>query len=133
MSAQAGGIVLSPEVFQTAWFEFLAGFVAFNTLIYVGLTLAKLIPWPQVMRPVEVRARLERTLRRPVDPARSAATLPQATKGGPGTVSNRLPLAESHHAARLHGVRARGRPEDPADAEGRPSAPPHPGRAGGRP
>ena len=57
------GILLSPAIFHSAWFDALATFVAFNTLIYVGLTIAKLVPWPRYMRPVEIRNRTERWLR----------------------------------------------------------------------
>ena len=38
------GIVLPTETLQTAWFQWLAGFVALNTLAYAALSLAKLIP-----------------------------------------------------------------------------------------
>jgi hypothetical protein len=88
---EPGGILLSADVFQSAWFECLAAFVAFNTLIYVGLTLAKLIPWPTMMRPVEIRAWLERTLRRPAPTVTTSGSLPAARKGGAGTASSRLP------------------------------------------
>jgi hypothetical protein len=40
------GILLPASVFSSAWFQTLAVFVALNTLVYVGLTLAKLIRWP---------------------------------------------------------------------------------------
>lgn len=41
-------------------FIVLAAIVSFNTLIYVVLTLAKLIPWPRQARPSEVRRGVKR-------------------------------------------------------------------------
>jgi hypothetical protein len=38
------GVLLPSSVFQTGWFQALAAFVAFNTLLYAGLALWKLIP-----------------------------------------------------------------------------------------
>jgi len=38
------GILLSSEVLHTRWFQALAAFVAFNTLVYAALSVAKLIP-----------------------------------------------------------------------------------------
>lgn len=49
------GAVSSP------WYALLATIVGFNTLIYVGLTLSKLVPWPQQFRPAQVRGWLERS------------------------------------------------------------------------
>jgi hypothetical protein len=101
---EPGGILLSADVFQTAWFECLAAFVAFNTLIYVGLTLAKLIAWPRIMRPVEIRAWLERTLRRPASSGLGRRSLPAARKGGVGTASSRI--SETPATARTHSPEA---------------------------
>ena len=39
---------LTPETLQEPWFAMLATFVGFNTLVYVGLSLAKL--WPRRRR-----------------------------------------------------------------------------------
>jgi hypothetical protein len=39
-----GGILFSSEVLRSAWFQALATFVAINTLVYVGLGIAKLFP-----------------------------------------------------------------------------------------
>ena len=39
---------LSPDTLQTTWFRLLVAFVSLNTLIYVGLSLAKL--WPRRRR-----------------------------------------------------------------------------------
>ena len=38
------GILLPSSVLHSHWFQALAAFVAVNTLIYAGLSLAKLIP-----------------------------------------------------------------------------------------
>jgi hypothetical protein len=38
------GILLPAEVLHSGWFQALAAFVAFNTLVYAALSLAKLIP-----------------------------------------------------------------------------------------
>jgi hypothetical protein len=38
------GILLPAEVLRSGWFQALATFVAINTLVYAGLSLAKLIP-----------------------------------------------------------------------------------------
>ena len=40
----AFGILLPSSVLHTQWFAALAVFVGFNTLIYAGLSLAKLVP-----------------------------------------------------------------------------------------
>ena len=39
---------VSPDTLQTTWFQLLVAFVSLNTLIYVGLSLAKL--WPRRRR-----------------------------------------------------------------------------------
>ena len=38
------GILLPAEVLQSGWFQALALFVAVNTLVFVGISLAHLIP-----------------------------------------------------------------------------------------
>lgn len=54
------GVALSSDVLTSSWFILLATVVAFNTIIYVGLTLGKLIPWPRQIHPSRVRAWLRR-------------------------------------------------------------------------
>ena len=44
MTAFFGGILLPVEVLGSEWFQALAAFVAVNTLVYAGLSLAKLFP-----------------------------------------------------------------------------------------
>jgi len=49
-----GGILLPSSVLSSAWFQSLAVFVALNTLVYVGLTFAKLVRWPSQLHPADV-------------------------------------------------------------------------------
>lgn len=44
------GILISNEIFRQQWFWYLGAFVAFNTLVFAGLTLGRVLPWP---RPVD--------------------------------------------------------------------------------
>lgn len=54
------GIVLPESVLTSSWFSVLALIVAFNTIIYLGLTVSKLIPWPHQFHPSRVRGWLAR-------------------------------------------------------------------------
>jgi diguanylate cyclase (GGDEF)-like protein len=54
------GILLPESVLSSWWFITLALIVAFNTIIYLGLTLSKLVPWPHQFHPVRVRGWLLR-------------------------------------------------------------------------
>ena len=50
------GIVFSDSIFTDNWFLTLAAFVAFNTIVFVGLSLGKIFYWPPVrIRPVSKR------------------------------------------------------------------------------
>lgn len=60
MSTTPTGLLLPQEVLYSWWFMLLATVVAFNTVIYVGLTLAKVIPWPRQFHPAQVRSSLNR-------------------------------------------------------------------------
>lgn len=60
MSKLIAGLVLPESVLTSRWFGLLATVVAFNTIIYMGLTLSKLIPWPQQFQPQQVRKWLGR-------------------------------------------------------------------------
>jgi len=53
-----GGILLPQDVLQSPTFIAFALFVGLNTLIYLGLTLAKFAPWPPQLPPDRVRALL---------------------------------------------------------------------------
>lgn len=41
-----GGVLISADVFGEDWFWYLGAFVAFNTVVFVGLTVGKILPWP---------------------------------------------------------------------------------------
>jgi hypothetical protein len=41
------GILLPVEVLSSGWFQVLALFVAINTLVFAGLSVAKLLPKPR--------------------------------------------------------------------------------------
>lgn len=49
------GILFPQSMLSEPWYLVFALVVAFNTLIYLGLTLSKLIPWPAQMHPSRVR------------------------------------------------------------------------------
>lgn len=55
MMQPATGLVLPADVLTSSWFILLLTVVAFNTIIYVGLTLAKLVPMPRQIHPSRVR------------------------------------------------------------------------------
>lgn len=55
MSALPAGILLPESILTAPWFGVFAAFVAFNTVIYLGLTLAKFIPWPAPVGPTALR------------------------------------------------------------------------------
>ena len=56
------GIALPQSVLAEPWFIVFSLFVAFNTVIYLGLTLAKFIPWPAPVHPSSVRHLLPSSL-----------------------------------------------------------------------
>lgn len=41
------GILFPEAILGDTWFQVFAGFVAFNTIVYMGLTLSKMVVWPQ--------------------------------------------------------------------------------------
>jgi hypothetical protein len=47
MSRIPAGILLSSDLFQQPWFIALGAFVAFNTILFVGLTVGKIFYWPK--------------------------------------------------------------------------------------
>lgn len=55
MNRLIGGIILPESVLSSSWFALLATVVAFNTIVYVGLTLSKLVPLPAQIHPSRVR------------------------------------------------------------------------------
>lgn len=54
------GIVLSDSIFTESWFRTLTAFVAFNTIVFVGLSFGKIFYWPKV--------RIRPTAKRPTSP-----------------------------------------------------------------
>lgn len=49
------GIVLPSDILVQPWFGVFGLFVAVNTIIYLGLTVAKFVPWPAQVHPSTVR------------------------------------------------------------------------------
>ncbi len=68
------GILLPESVLTSTWFQVFALVVAFNTIIYVGLTLSKLVPWPRQFHPSRVRAWLAALGANVDEPPQPAAT-----------------------------------------------------------
>ncbi|MSW43971.1 MAG: diguanylate cyclase [Actinobacteria bacterium] len=56
------GILLPQATLSQPWFLLIAVVVALNTIIYLGLTFAKLVPWPAQVHPRRVRALLHETI-----------------------------------------------------------------------
>jgi len=54
MTHLIAGILLPDTILQETWFFYLAAFVAFNTIIFVGLSVAKLVLWPKPAIPADV-------------------------------------------------------------------------------
>ena len=54
MNSLIAGILLPESILQSLWFFYLAAFVAFNTIIFVGLSIAALLLWPRSAIPAEV-------------------------------------------------------------------------------
>lgn len=58
MRLLADGILLPQDVLNSVWFQVFAAFVAFNTVIYMGLTLSKMMVWPRQERLRAIAAHL---------------------------------------------------------------------------
>lgn len=54
-----GGILLPESIISSWWFQLLAVVVALNTIVYMGLTLSKLIPLPKPVPPERIRELLK--------------------------------------------------------------------------
>lgn len=50
MTVLPAGILLPETVLGDPWFQVFAAFVAFNTIVYLGLTLSKMVVWPRQAR-----------------------------------------------------------------------------------
>lgn len=55
MKALPAGILLPSDILEQPWFGVFGLFVALNTIIYLGLTAAKFVPWPAQVHPSRVR------------------------------------------------------------------------------
>lgn len=78
--AVPGGILLPQSILEAPWFGAFAIAVAFNTMVYLGLTFSKLIPWPAQIHPSRVRALLPEFMwkeRSMTQIRRQAQTLPE--------------------------------------------------------
>lgn len=49
------GILLPESVLQSEWFLVLAAFVAFNTIVFVGLSIGRVFHWPRPLAAKEAR------------------------------------------------------------------------------
>lgn len=58
MTLIVASILLPQSTLTSPWFIVFAAFVGVNTIIYMGLTLSKLIPWPRQVHPQRVRVLL---------------------------------------------------------------------------
>lgn len=56
------GVLLAQSTLSEPWFLLLTLVVALNTIVYLGLTCAKLAPWPAQVHPRRVRALLPDTI-----------------------------------------------------------------------
>jgi len=55
MSAIRAGVAIPSDILNEPWFGTFGLFVALNTVIYLGLTAAKFVPWPAQVQPRQVR------------------------------------------------------------------------------
>lgn len=83
MAMLPAGLLLPESILGDTWFQVFAGFVAFNTIVYMGLTLSKMMVWPR-----------QSTLRA------MAARLPGGASGGGRTD---LPPTDANAGARRSG------------------------------
>lgn len=56
------GLLLPSALLQTGWFGVLAAFVAFNTILFVGLSFGRVLFWPQPLSRRQFEA-MQRRLR----------------------------------------------------------------------
>lgn len=84
------GAVLPADVLVQPWFGVFGLFVALNTVIYLGLTAAKFVPWPTQVQPRQVRRIL------PISQEHHAMkTLPQADLADPLDAAKELRQASA--------------------------------------
>ncbi len=80
MGILPAGVLLPESLLGSAWFQVFAGFVAFNTIVYMGLTLSKMMVWPRQSTLRAMAARL------PGGPA-AGRTAPEGTPRAPGAAA----------------------------------------------
>ena len=73
------GVVFSQSILSEPWFLLLTLVVALNTIVYLGLTFAKLAPWPAQIHPGRVRALLPDAIGKETD----MRDIPRSTRRSP--------------------------------------------------
>lgn len=53
------GILLPESILRSRWFLILAAFVAFNTIVFVGLSIGRVFYWPRPLAAREARRLIE--------------------------------------------------------------------------
>ena len=76
MTLTPAGLLLHESVLSSYAFKVVALVVALNTLIYLGLTMLKFVPWPRQMTPRRVRIMLGMEASTPITPAPAMAPTP---------------------------------------------------------
>lgn len=98
MNTPPAGLLLPETLLTSPEFLVLATMVAFNTIVYLGLTISKFIPWPHQFHPRQIRAALARlgiTMKRSrKNRSVDAAKLPLVDEPMTDTLArNEIPLA----------------------------------------
>lgn len=75
MNLLPAGVLLPESLLGSTWFQVFAGFVAFNTIVYMGLTLSKMVVWPRQSTLRAMAARL------PGGPGGGTEPTPDAPEG----------------------------------------------------
>lgn len=83
MTHLQAGVLFSESILGETWFQVFAGFVAFNTIVYMGLTLSKMVVWP---RQSTLRAMASRL---PGGPPAGGVPVQAPTSGDPGSAPGR--------------------------------------------
>ena len=91
MTVLPAGILLPEEVLDSGWFQVFAAFVAFNTIIYLGLTLSKMVVWPRQARLKAMASKL------PTSPSGTGSASPAPDGQGAGAAPRDLRAALIAH------------------------------------
>lgn len=86
------GLAVASRALDSPQFLLLITIVALNTLLYVGLTMSKLVPWPKQFRPATVRRLMQRT-GLSIDEESAMAQIPTELSREGVSVFDRLRLA----------------------------------------